>query len=125
MNFDVYKAAVWLMWIALPTTAWNYWRAWDRLPARVAVHFDAHWQPNGYTSREAALMLALGIITFLLVVFTVGACIVRAQKPGASWSMLLVFYVSLAALWYANNWIVTANLNLLVPHPPPLNMSVH
>ena len=46
----------------LPITALNYWRAWDQLPARMAVHFDANWQPNGYTSREGALMLGLGIM---------------------------------------------------------------
>ena len=51
---ELYKPLVWLMWLALPITALNYWRNWDRLPMRMAVHFDANWQPNGYTSREGA-----------------------------------------------------------------------
>ena len=33
MNRDWYKPLVWLMWVALPATALNYWRAWDQLPA--------------------------------------------------------------------------------------------
>ena len=47
MNRDSYKTLTWLMWLALPTTGLNYWLAWDRLPYRMAVHFDANWQPNG------------------------------------------------------------------------------
>jgi uncharacterized membrane protein len=116
MNRDWYKPAIWLMWVALPTTALNYWRAWDQLPVRMAVHFDASWQPNGWTSREGALMLALGIGAFLLVVFTIAAYIVRAQKPSSSWAMLILFYISLSLFWLASNWIVTRNLNGATPH---------
>jgi hypothetical protein len=116
MNRDWYKTLVWLMWLTLPTTALNYWWAWDRLPARIAVHFDVNWQPNGYTSREGSLMLALGITTFLLVVFTIAALIVRAQKPSAAWPMLIVFYISLGSCWLANNWIVERNLNAQPRH---------
>ena len=64
-------------------------------PMRMAVHFDANWQPNGYTSREGALELGLGIMVFMLVLFTVGLLIAHALKPAASWPMLVVFYVVL------------------------------
>jgi hypothetical protein len=116
MNRDWYKPAIWLMWLALPTTALNYWRAWDKLPMRMAVHFDANWQPNGYTSREGALMLGLGIMAFMLVVFTVGGLIAHALKPMAAWPALIVFYVVLGTCWFANNWIVERNLNAQPPH---------
>jgi Protein of unknown function (DUF1648) len=116
MNRDWYKAVTWLMWLALPATALNYWRAWDRLPLRMAVHFDADWQPNGYASREGSLMLGLGIMTFMLVVFTLAAHIVRAQKPGSSWPMLAFFYLTLGILWFANNWIVERNLHAQPAH---------
>ena len=56
--------AVVLAWLALPLTALNFSRAWDRLPQRIAVHFDADWQPNGWTSREGASTLALGTTGF-------------------------------------------------------------
>jgi uncharacterized membrane protein len=114
MNRDWYKPAVLLMWLALPVSAFKDWRAWDRLPMRMAVHFDADWQPNGYTSREGALMLGLGIMVVMLTLFTAAGLIVHAQKPAAAWPMLVGFYVVLGFLWFGNNSIVEWNLN-----PPP------
>jgi len=113
-----YKPMLLLMWLALVTTALNYWRAWDRLPARVAVHFDANFQPNGYTSREGAVDLGLGIMAVLLVLFTVAGLIAHAMKPAAAWPMLLVFYVVLGICWYGNYSIIRFNLNRLAPQPP-------
>ena len=104
------KAFIPLMWLFLISTAFNYWRNWDQLPARMAVHFDANWQPNGYTSREGALYLGLGIMAFLLVLFTVGALIAHAQKPSAFWPMLIFFYAILGVCWYGNNSIINFNL---------------
>jgi hypothetical protein len=114
MNRSLYKPLVWLMWLALPITALKYWRAWDHLPMRMAVHFAANWQPNGYTSREGALMLGLGIMAVMLLFFTIGALAARALKPAAAWPLLVVFYVALGFLWFGNNSIVEWNLN-----PPP------
>jgi hypothetical protein len=111
MTRDYYKPAIFLTWLALPLTALNYWRAWDHLPARMAVHFDANWQPNGFTSREGSLIFALAVTTFMLVVFTIAALVVRAQKPSSAWPVLVVFYVALGLVWLANNYIVNLNLN--------------
>ena len=121
---DWYKVLVGLMWLALVSTGLNYWRMWDQLPARMAVHFDANWQPNGYTSREGALELGLGIMVAMLVLFTVGCLAARALKPTASWPMLIVFYVVLGFLWYANASIIRFNLNRIAPQPPPVNIVV-
>ncbi len=106
-----YTVATWMMWLALPVTAFEYWRVWDRLPIRMAVHFDANWQPNGWTSREGALYLGLGIVAFLLVLFTVGAFAARTNKPSSAWPVMAMFYVALIALCALNNWIVQRNLN--------------
>ena len=113
---SAYKWLVVMMWLPLVTTALHYWRAWDRLPARMAVHFDANWQPNGYTSREGSLMLALGMLVFMQIVFTVTALIVLAQKPRAAWPVLVFCYLFLGIFWYANNWIVEFNLNAQPAH---------
>ncbi|HEX4782947.1 MAG TPA: DUF1648 domain-containing protein [Candidatus Sulfotelmatobacter sp.] len=110
------KALIPLMWLFLVSTAFNYWRNWDQLPARMAVHFDANWQPNGYTSREGALYLGLGIMAFLSVLFTVGALIAHAQKPSAFWPMLIFFYAILGVCWYGNNSIINFNLNSRPAH---------
>jgi len=111
MKRDWYTLATWLMWLALPITALNYWRVGDRLPMRMAVHFDANWQPNGYTSREGALLLGLGIIAFLLVLFTVASYAVRTNKPSSAWPVMVMFYVALTALCVVNNWIAQRNVN--------------
>lgn len=105
-----YKPMLVLMWVGLVTSSLDYWRFWDRLPARMAVHFDANWQPNGYTSREGAVALGLGIMTVMLVLFTVAGVIAHAMKPVAAWPMLLVFYVVIGFCWYGNRWIVNFNL---------------
>ena len=114
-----YKTLVGLMWLALPVTALNYWSNWDQLPQRMAVHFNANWQPNGYTTREGSLTMGLGIMAFMLVVFTIGLLVVQAQKPAAAWPLLLTFYVALGFLWFGNYSIVKWNLN-----PPARSESV-
>lgn len=111
MNRTWFKTSVGLMWLALPTAAWNYWSAWNRLPNRMAVHFDANWQPNGYTSKEGALQLGLGILVVMLVLFTLSSLIVFALKPAASWPALVIAYVAIGFCWYGNYSIVKFNLN--------------
>jgi hypothetical protein len=105
-----HKPAVLLMWLALPTAAWIYWRVWDQLPARMAVHFDANWQPNGYTSREGAAQLGLEILLIMLVLFTVTTLIVDAFKPDAFGPALVVSYAVLGFCCYGNYSIVAFNL---------------
>jgi hypothetical protein len=111
MTPRIYKIAVVLMWLALPISAWEYRSVWQQLPARMAVHFDANWQPNGYTSREGALQLGLGIMGLMLVIFTLSTLIVQSMKPNAAWPVLLVAYVVLGFCWYGNHMIVKFNLN--------------
>ncbi len=111
VNRDWYKTAIWLPWLLLPATALNYWRAWEQLPMRMAVHFDANWRPNGWTTREGSLLFALGIITFMLVLCTVMAYVVRALKPQSSWPVLIAFYVALGFCCYGSNSIVQYNLH--------------
>jgi len=116
MNRDWCKRAVLLMWLALPTSAWNYWRVWNELPERMAVHFDANWQPNGYTSKEGALQLGLGILAFMLVVFTVASLTVLYLKPSAAIGALVISYVALGFCWYGNYSIVDFNLKTQPAH---------
>jgi len=116
MNRNWQKWAILAMWLALPTSAWNYWHVWDRLPARMAVHFDANWQPNGFTTREGALQLGLGILVVMLVVFTVTTLAVLYLKPQAIAPVLLISYVAVGFCWYGNYSIVKFNLNAQAAH---------
>jgi len=111
-----HKLLVLLMWLALPGTALTYWSVWDRLPARLAVHFDANWQPNGYTSREGAIQLGLGILAVMLVLFTVATLIIDTLKPAAFWPALAVAYVVVGFCWYGNYSIVKFNLHAQRAH---------
>lgn len=111
MSRTGFKLAVLLMWLALPISAWEYRSVWDQLPARMAVHFDASWRPNGYTSREGALYLGLGILLVMLVMFTLAALVMHALKPPAAWPALLIAYVAVVLCWYGNHAIVQFNLN--------------
>ena len=116
MNRSWYKFAILVMWLALPTSAWSYWRVWDQLPARMAVHFDANWRANGFTTREGALQLGLGILIVMLVVFTVTMLAVFYLKPQAIAPVLLISYVAVGFCWYGNYSIVKFNLNAQAAH---------
>ena len=123
MRRNWYKPLLALMWLTLMTSALNYWRVWDRLPDRMAVHFDANWQPNGFTSKEASVELGRGIMVVILVLFTVAGLIAHAMKPAAAWPMLVAFYLVLGMIWYGNYSIVKFNLNRFTAYPP-LNLTV-
>ena len=110
MKRDWYKTLTWIMWLALPITALNYWRAWDQLPPSMAVHFDVNNHPNGYTTKEGALELGLGIMAFMLVTSTIAALVSHALKPSSSWPVLVISYIVLAFICYGNNAIVAFNL---------------
>ena len=71
MNRKVLQALIWLMWLALPLTALRFGLVWDRLPLRMATHFNANGQPNGWMPRESALYVALGVTAVMVAVFTV------------------------------------------------------
>jgi len=113
MERKLFLAVVGLAWLALPLTALNYSRAWDRLPMRIAVHFNANWQPNGWTSREGARTLALGMTAFLLVVFTIASYATRRTATSilSQWALVAIFYLVLGVVYYVNSWIVDRNFD--------------
>lgn len=102
---------IWVTWLILPFSWMEYHQNWDQLPARMAVHFDADWRPNGYTSKDGALDLGLGIMAVMLLLFTVSSFAMRALKPQAAWPALLIAYVALGFCWYGNHAIIKFNLN--------------
>ena len=121
---SAYKPMLLLMWLALVASALGYWGSWDRLPARMAVHFDKNFDPNGYSSREGAAEIGLGIMAVMVLLFTIAGLIAHAMKPVAAWPMLLFFYVVVGILWYGNYSVLRFNLNRMAPHPPPVNMTI-
>ena len=113
MNRKVFQTLTWLMWAALPVTAFRFWAAWDRLPLRMATHFNLNGQPNGWMPRETALYFALGATALAVVVFTVISYV--AHKTHApqllSWSLLGFFYLIIGFVYAGNSGVVQFNLD--------------
>jgi uncharacterized protein DUF1648 len=70
MNRRFFQFAIVLLWLTIPVVALPYWSVWGQLPARMATHFNAAGEANGWMSREVALEFGLGIMAFLLAIFT-------------------------------------------------------
>lgn len=124
MERKLFLAAVVIPWLVIPLTARNYSRAWERLPPRVAVHFDAKWRPNGWTTRQAARTLALGMQLFLLTVFTIAAFAISRVRTSSvpHWTLVAVFYLVIGLVYFVNRWVVDRSLvqqsgvTSLLPH---------
>ena len=102
-----------LMWLAVPLVALRYAQVWDQLPARMATHFNASGQANGWMPRLTALYFGLGFTGFVLLIFTVIALVLLKQKaePDTSWFALLGFFYFMAGFTvYVNNSIIEHNL---------------
>ena len=100
------------MWLALPLTALDYWLVWDRLPARMAVHFDAAWHANGWAPREGSLKFAVLIVFFMLAVFTVvNVAVRRSSVPQFMPRLMMAFsYGVLILVCLVNHWVLRYNL---------------
>lgn len=106
------QAVTWLMWLALPITALRYWQVWDRLPARMATHFNAAGQPNGWMTREANVEFGIGVTVFILLIFTVISYVLQRQKVTdiGSWALLGVMAVVVGVIYQANSSVIDYNL---------------
>ena len=113
MNRKVFQTFIWLMWLALPITAFRFWVAWDRLPLRMASHFDINGRPNGWMPREAAFYLASGLTALIVVVFTAVSYVAhKTHVPDAfSWSLLGFFYLVISFVYAGNSGVVQYNLD--------------
>jgi hypothetical protein len=113
MNRKVFQALTWLMWLALPITAFRFWLVWDRLPLRMATHFNLNGQPNGWMPRETAFYFALGVTALVVVVFTVISYVAhKTHAPDLlSWSLLGFFYLIIGFVYAGNSGVVQYNLN--------------
>lgn len=113
MNRRIFQFAMWLPWLAVPLMGLRYWMVWDRLPQRMATHFGASGQPNGWMTREVSLEFGLGIMLFLLAVFT--AVLYAAHKKlasdNAAWALLGFLYLIVGVVYYGNSSVLEYNLS--------------
>lgn len=114
-----WRLVIALLWLFLPLTAFRNWQVWDRLPARLATHFDIAGHPNGWMSREGALKFILIAMVITLSLATLILSRVRAPQAGL-WAVLGVFYVVLVALYCGEESILAYNLNHTSAHVLPI-----
>jgi hypothetical protein len=102
MTRRLWNPLIAVMWLALPAMALRYWQVWDRLPARMATHFDAAGRANGWMSRETSLAFTLGFMAFMLAVFSVVLYFVRRKYPPSamSWALLIFFCAEMWTVFY-------------------------
>ena len=116
MDSKLYRALTAMLWLTLPLTGLQYWSVWDQLPARMATHFGASGQPNGWMTRDTSLIFAMAVTAFVLVALT--WALTRVRKPDVlAWSLLAMFFVVMGALFSIN--VAVLNYNL---YGRPLNL---
>ncbi len=112
MNRKSFHIAMWLEWLVLPVVALRYWRVWDQLPSRLATHFNAAGQPNGWMPRETSLWFILGLLTVVLAVFTLVVYVAQRSGPKAiAWAMLGFSYFVVLFIAAANEAVLKYNLS--------------
>lgn len=105
----LYRLFSWLLWLGLPVAALRLFTVWDRLPMRLATHFDLAGQPNGWMSPNGFLVFILVTITAIATMATIVAY--RASQPDLSaWTLLGFFCVVVGILYGAADGIVNYNL---------------
>jgi hypothetical protein len=113
MNRNLYRTLTAMLWLA-PVVAWlRYRQVWDRLPARMASHFDAAGRANGWMPREESLYYTLGFLAFVVAVFTVVLFVIQSRYTLTkfSWALLVFFHVEIWTLVYMLDSILTYNIN--------------
>jgi hypothetical protein len=111
MNRRPFQFAIALLWLAVPLVAFQYWNVWDRLPARMATHFSAMGEPNGWMSREVSVEFGIGIMVFLLLVFTLILWTMsRRHVDQFTWAFLAFCAVVTGFVAYGNQKVIAYNL---------------
>ena len=108
-----------LQWLALPILVLDFGSVWQRLPERMATHFDLAGQPNGWMSREEAVVVMLGISTAVLIIATWIASRVK-EADATAWGLIALFYIIQGTLIYAAQSMIDFNLHGTPVHPGPV-----
>ena len=116
-----FQFAIALLWLGVPIVAFQYLRVWEQLPIRMATHFNAAGQPNGWMSREVSLQFGVSITVFLLLVFTIILwMIARRQVDKFAWAFLGFCAMVIGFLVAIHQQIIAYNLQGTPIHVEPL-----
>ena len=105
MTRNTWRGSIALLWLALPVMGLRYWLMWDRLPVRMAGHFDAAGNVDGWMSREQSLVFSLGFLTFMVTGASVILYAIHRNYPIStlSWGLVAFFHIEI--------WTIVALLN--------------
>ena len=110
MDVDAFVKRLWALWLALPATALNYWIAGSRLPARIAMHYDAGGQAVSWASPQEARAFALKALLFVLVVVTAVGHLVVRSRPDRARRALVVLYLAVFLVFALLNGFIWFSL---------------
>jgi len=112
MQRRIFQFAILLLWMSLPLVAVQYTQVWGQLPVRVATHFNAANEANGWMTRVEAVRFAVGFMAFLLTVFTgILLYIARVRVDAFAWVLLGFCAVVLGVMVEVSRSIVNYNLH--------------
>jgi hypothetical protein len=113
MNRNTWRGFIALLWLALPVVGLRYWRVWDRLPPRMASHFDATGNVNGWMSREQSLVFTLGFLAFMVTVSSVILYAIQRNRPIStlSWGLVAFFHIEIWTIVALLNSVLNYNLD--------------
>ena len=109
-----FKAVVALMWLAPAFVVFRYSQVWSQLPARLVTHFGMNGQPNGWMTPQQSLTFSLGLLAFMLTLFTAIALFAANRSPRLdvnTWAMLALFYVILGVVTAISDSVLQYNLS--------------
>jgi hypothetical protein len=113
MNRCSYKTLTALLWLAPLAMSLRSWQVWDRLPVRMASHFDLAGRANGWMLRTATLYFDLGFLVFMAALFSAVLYVVQNKYPFAklSWALLAFFHAEIWTLVYMLDTTLAYNLD--------------
>jgi hypothetical protein len=112
MNRTPYRTLIALLWLAPVAIAFRYWQVWDRLPVRMAAHFDAAGRANGWMTREISLLYSVVFLTVMVFIFSVVLYAVqtKCELSKLLWALLAFFQVEIWTMTYMLDSLVSYNL---------------
>jgi hypothetical protein len=108
----LYKTLAALLWLAPVATYIRYRQLWDRLPPRMASHFNAAGEANGWMTRGMSLDWSVGSVALVAAVFSVVAIILltKYELTRLSWTLLFFFHAVIWTIVYLLNSVVEFNI---------------
>jgi hypothetical protein len=113
MHRNLYNALMGLLWLGPAAIALRFGMVWDQLPVRMASHFNAAGEANGWMSRRVSLYFAVGFVLFLAGVSSAVLLVIERKYPlrATAWALLGFLHVELWTVAYMLNSILDFNLS--------------